>query len=145
MLNVVRERKSISRAEEYDIGDLLIKGHTVWSVTDPIRFDIITKHFKPPSNYAFPKTHMNGCKRSFSTKWMQPDRHPWLAYSKSQDGVFCLPCVMFAKKENLAGFVRTPFNKWTKLSDACKQHEKKKTVTTLMLLLLHVVIASSVL
>ena len=60
--------------------------------------NLIKNVFKPDKSYEFPKT--NG--RSFIYKWF--DSFPWLSYSPSADGAFCLPCVLFGdhfpKKHN---------------------------------------------
>ena len=51
-------------------------------------------------------------------------------YSKSQDGGYCLPCVLFSPGSQTAGnrgvLVRTPFKRWTKVSDVCRGHEQLK-------------------
>lgn len=39
-------------------------------------------------------------------------------YSKAEDGIFCLPCVLFANKDNLGQFVCEKFNHWT--TKTCK-------------------------
>jgi len=67
---------------------------------------------------------MNGCNRSFQISWQQ--RYPWLVYSKECDGGFCLPCVLFAIRESLGTLVTTPFNRWTKVSKVCGEHEKHR-------------------
>ena len=55
------------------------------------RCNLLTKHFKPCSNYCFPKTSTG---RSFQHRWLEV--FPWLVYSKKVNGGFCLPCVLFA-------------------------------------------------
>ncbi|CAH3124733.1 unnamed protein product, partial [Porites lobata] len=52
---------------------------------------------------------MNGCNRSFQISWQQ--RYPWLVYSKECDG---------------GTLVTTPFNRWTKVSKVCGEHEKHR-------------------
>ena len=68
------------------------------------------------------KFFMNGCNRSFQRSWQQ--RYPWLVYTKECDGGFCLPCVLFAIRKSLGTLVTTPFNRWTKVSKVCGDHEK---------------------
>jgi len=36
-----------------------------------------------------------------------------LVYSKAEDDIFCLPCVLFANRDNLGQFVSEKFNYWT--------------------------------
>ena len=67
---------------------------------------------------------MNGCNRSFQRSWQQC--YPWLVYSKECDGGFYLPCVLFAIRESLGTLVTTPFNRWTKVSKVCGEHEKHR-------------------
>ncbi len=55
------------------------------------RYNLLVNHFKPGADYSFPK-YANG--RSFQLRWLQ--KHPWLVYSKKENGGFCLPCVLFA-------------------------------------------------
>ena len=100
------------------------------SKTDPKRLPDATKlqllqdHFHPHSSYSFPKTDMNGCRRSFRHQWLS--QFSWLVYSESQDGGYCLPCVLFAVPGKLGQLVNTPFKRWTKLSDVVGQHSLKK-------------------
>ena len=51
--------------------------------------DLIKNIFKPGKSFLFPKTS----KRSFRFEWLE--QFPWLQYSQSLDGAFCLPCVLF--------------------------------------------------
>ena len=46
--------------------------------------------FKPDKYYNFPK---NSKGRSFLLKWLE--RFSWLAYSPSQNGVYCICCCLF--------------------------------------------------
>ena len=98
--------------------------------------NLVKEHFVPGDSYAFPKVFMNGYKRSFRCARLKT--YPWLVYSKSQDGGYCLPCVLFAtavtqtvrsrsvlsKQVSSRGvLVKTPFKKWTKVSDVCRTHQ----------------------
>lgn len=55
---------------------------------------------------------------------MKCSRYPWLVYSKAFDGGFCFPCILFATRENLGTLVKALFNRWTKVSKVCGEHEK---------------------
>lgn len=69
---------------------------------------------------------MNGRNRSFQRLWLTT--YPWLVYSKSQDGGYCLPCVLFSPPGagNRGVLVKTPFKRWTKVSDVCRGHSTAK-------------------
>ena len=44
------------------------------------------------------------------------------SYTASEDGVFCLPCVLFARKDDLGQFVCTKFDTWTKKTKKFATH-----------------------
>lgn len=70
----------------------------------------------PPPFYTFPSVYMNGYYRSFQPAWMKT--YPWLVYSTTLDGVFCLPCSLFAKERQKKGaLVNSPFTRWVKSAD----------------------------
>ena len=60
------------------------------SISAQSKYDLLVSHFKPTANYEFPK-HSGG--RSFKHHWLL--KFPRLAYSKQENGGFCLPCVLF--------------------------------------------------
>ena len=72
---------------------------------------IVKSHFTPPESFQFPRTEMNGRNRSFQLSWLKT--YPWLVYSKSQDGGYCLPCVLFSSPTaaNRGVLVKTPFKR----------------------------------
>lgn len=70
-------------AATYDVAEV------IGSLDARGRCNLLTKHFKPCSNYCFPKTSTG---RSFQ----HLEVFPWLVYSKKVNGGFCLPCVLFA-------------------------------------------------
>ncbi len=47
-------------------------------------------------------------------------------YSKSEDRIFCLPCVLFATKDNLGQFVCKKFHLWSKNSIKFSAHNSKQ-------------------
>lgn len=111
-----------STNEYFDVGQLLNEGMKIGSLSDKDKFALLTKHYKPGRNFAFPKTFMNGCKRSFRFDWF--DKHPWLVYSSVHDGGYCLPCILFAKMEGKGALVKTPFNRWVKKTEVIDKHEQ---------------------
>ena len=67
---------------------------------------------------------MNGCTRFFSIHWTKPGCRPWLVFSEVMDGVFCLPCALFANIEKSWHLSSDSIKKkWTKLGDTCRDHE----------------------
>ena len=48
--------------------------------------------FRPRKSYVFPRLSEKN-KRSFKYEWL--DLFPWLCYSVSEDGAYCLSCVLF--------------------------------------------------
>ena len=109
-----------------DIGKLLGSGPLNLSASEKMK--LIEEHFVPSESFAFPKVQMNLHNRSFHHGWLKTYR--WLVYSKSQDGGYCLPCILFSPGSQTAGnrgvLVRTPFKRWTKVSDVCRGHEQLK-------------------
>ena len=57
-------------------------------------YDMVKSVFVPSEQYSFPKSGSTG--RHFRHVWLK--EHPWLCYSVSCDGAFCLPCVTFGNK-----------------------------------------------
>ena len=55
------------------------------------KYNLLVNHFKPMFNYPFP---MSNHGRAFQYSWLT--QFPWLAYSKLENGGYCLPCVLFA-------------------------------------------------
>ena len=79
----------INYIHEYDIATYRGKAK---SMTDS-EIDVLIKNlFKPDKSYSFPAT--NG--RRFHFEWL--GLYPWLCYSPSQDGAYCLPCVLFGDR-----------------------------------------------
>ena len=82
-------------------------------------------HFKPDSNYIFPVKLLHGSDRSLNFHWLI--EYPFLVYSKINDFVFCLPCVLFCKN-NKNKLTKLPvFSKWHKVGDKLKSHVNNGT------------------
>ena len=109
-----------------DIGKLPGSGPLNLSASEKMK--LIEEHFVPSESFAFPKAQMNLHNRSFHHGWLKTYR--WLVYSKSQNGGYCLPYVLFSPGSQTAGnrgvLVLTPFKRWTKVSDICSGHEQLK-------------------
>ena len=76
-------------SSEYDIACFRSKAFTL---NDLQIKNLIRNAFVPNESYSFPKT--NG--RSFQLIWLK--QFSWLSYSPSEDGAYCLSCVLFGFK-----------------------------------------------
>ena len=85
--NTILERKSCN-ALKYDVGTYYAK---VKSLSPTGVNDLIDHVFCPDQDYDFPK-HENG--RKFRYSWLLS--FPWLRYSPSLKGGFCLHCCLFS-------------------------------------------------
>lgn len=78
--------------------------------------------YKPDKNYLFKK--QDG--RSFRIEWL--NRFPWLCYSPSLNGAFCLSCVLFgdrfhSKNLKIKKLYTEPFVQWADANRSFKKHE----------------------
>ena len=112
---------SLSQAREIDVGALLRKKITIKSLNQAEKLNVLTNHYKPGADFAFPKVFMNGCNRSFQRAWLE--KYPWLVYSEECDGGFSLPCIFFSTHAQVGILVNTPFIRWTKVGSVCGEHE----------------------
>ena len=83
--------------------------------------NLIRNVFKPDKSYYFPKT--NG--RSFRYIWLE--EFSWLCYSPTEDGAYCLPCVLFGdrfctKCANIFKLFSKPLNHWNDAIYSFKRH-----------------------
>ena len=78
--------KTKEHTYKYDIVNFRYRGS---NLSDIQRKEIIQNMFLPNSSFQFPK--VDG--RQFKKEWLK--QFPWLCYSPSMDGGFCLACVLF--------------------------------------------------
>ena len=64
-------------------------------ISDAEKYQLLTDPFKSGANYKFPKRD-NGRAFQYRFQYRWLELHPWLAYSKQENGGFCIPCVLFA-------------------------------------------------
>ena len=98
---------------------------------------LLRSHWKPPERFEYPYSTRSDrgkiIKRYLSKNHLQD--HDWLELSPSQNGLFCVPCVLFGPAtksvngQNLSCLVSKPLKRYDKLSG--KQgtlclHEQKK-------------------
>ena len=69
-----------------DIGLLLHSGIDLHRISNAQKLQIIQS--KVDTKFKYPTTYMNGCNRKFQPKWV--DTYPWLHYSRSKNGAFCV-------------------------------------------------------
>ena len=87
-----------------------------------LQIEVLVKNvFIPDKLYSFPKTN----KRSFLFRWLES--YPWLCYSPSVDGAFCLPCVLFGdrfpkKACRMKNLFSEPFIHWNDATRCFKNH-----------------------
>ncbi|XP_046864226.1 52 kDa repressor of the inhibitor of the protein kinase-like isoform X1 [Xenia sp. Carnegie-2017] len=85
---------------------------------------LIKNVYKPDKKYHFPKS--NG--RSFRHDWL--DQHEWLCYSPSQNGAYCLSCVLFGnrfpgKASKVKKLFTEPLQDWKNAKCSFTQHAGK--------------------
>jgi hypothetical protein len=118
-------------ADLNDIGIFVKQGHMI--VSDHERFQLITNHFTPDASFKLPKSTSSGL--SFQYRWLE--RYQWLAYSKNEDGGFCLTCVLFHQSTNLRTppgiLVNTPLTNFRKALEALDKHANKECHKTAIL------------
>lgn len=83
--------------------------------------NLIKNVFRPDKQYSFPKT--NG--RSFRYDWLQ--LYSWLCYSPSEDGAYCLSCVLFGdrfpgKAGKIQKLFSEPLCRWSGAAFTFKRH-----------------------
>ena len=80
--------------------------------------------FRPHRNYVFPQLSEKN-KRSFKYDWL--NLFPWLCYSASEDGAYCLSCVLFAdrfprRSSRITRLVSKPFRYWNDAMSTFRWH-----------------------
>ena len=90
------------------------------------RLWLYNNDFRPDPHHAFPTKEEYGKKRSFQYAWMK--QFPWLCYSVSRNGGFCLSCVLFAKRFlNLGQLVTSPMTNFTRAKVTLLEHDKQSS------------------
>jgi hypothetical protein len=91
------------------------------SLSDELRYLLLTQHFSPDKNFKWPFTERR-TKNTIEKRFLRLDHleenKPWLVYSLSKAGLFCVPCVLFAREGGVAQlghFVLSPCQQYSKL------------------------------
>ncbi|XP_065673054.1 52 kDa repressor of the inhibitor of the protein kinase-like [Hydra vulgaris] len=119
---IVKLKKKIEFPSEYDIACFCSKASTL---NDSQLKNLIRNDFVPDERYCFPKT--NG--RSFQLIWFK--QFSWLSYSPSEDGAYCLSCVLFGfkyflKSSRCKNLFSEPVKHWPDAVSAFKRHYHEK-------------------
>ena len=79
-----------------DIGLLLHskQQRSIRNLSPHLKYTLLINHFRPNSGFKFPSRYLSGCNRACQHSYLV--ENPWFVYSKVEDGIFCLPCVLFA-------------------------------------------------
>ena len=83
--------------------------------------------FLDQTNHTLPQLLMEGV---FLFRWLE--LHPWLCYSPSLNGAFCLPCVLFGdrfpeKAHRIKNLFSEPFKYWNDATRCFKNHTVTKS------------------
>ena len=118
---------SIDLSRIDDVGILLrsMPQSAIRNLTPKEKFSLLINHFKPNSNFKFPSRYTDGCNRSCQHNYFTDNT--WFVYSKFEDGIFCLPCVLFASKpSDLGQFVSVRFDTWSRKTRKFAEHNMKQ-------------------
>ena len=83
--------------------------------------------FRSDTYHAFPAKKEYGKKRSFQYAWMK--QFPWLCYSVSRNGGFCLSCVFFAKRFLNLSQIVTSMTNFTRVKVTLIEHDKQSCIS----------------
>ena len=91
------------------------------SLSDEEKLLLIRNACRPDPSYKYPHKLEYGKKCSFQHTWLR--QFPWLCYSKSCNGGFCVNCVLFARHcLTLGQLVTTPMTTFTRAKVTLQEH-----------------------
>ena len=97
------------------------------SLSDEEKLLLIRNACRPDPSYKYPHKLEYGKKRSFQHTWLS--QFPWLCYSKSCNGGFCVNCVLFARHcLTLGQLVTTPMTIFTQAQVTLQEHSDQSTL-----------------
>ena len=97
---------------------------TVKQFSDELRYRLLKSHHKPES---FPTAFQDGCNRSFKSEYLY--QRPWLVFSETLGGAYCIPCVLFAdsqKRLQAEALVNKPFSRYARFTSVIRNHVDKQ-------------------
>ena len=100
--------------------------HRLRGLLDEDRFWLLQNAFRPDANYRYPLKEEYGKKRSFQRAWLV--QFPWLCYSQTCNGGFCVHCVLFAKRHlSLGQLVTIAMTNFTRAKVTLQEHSKQSS------------------
>ncbi|CAF4669280.1 unnamed protein product [Rotaria sp. Silwood2] len=112
-----------------DIGNYI---HNRLNLSNELRYLLLTQHFVPDEKFKWPFVQRK-TNNTIENRFLRPnhlnDNKPWLVYSPSKSGLFCVPCVLFTKaagNNHLGSFVLSPCQQYGKLLGADGQITRHK-------------------
>ncbi|CAF3377696.1 unnamed protein product, partial [Rotaria sp. Silwood2] len=103
------------------------------TLSDEVRYLLLTQHFVPGEKFKWPFVERN-INNTIERRFLRPNHlsnnKPWLVYSPSKAGLYCLPCVLFAKptgNNQLGCFVLSPCQEYSRLLGADGLISRHKT------------------
>lgn len=110
--------------EDFDIADLTA---ITPSLSEALKKDILTSVLLPAESFVFPITEKKKKKFRFQRQWAE--RYSWLAYSVSEDGVFCKICCLFRPEkvghEGSGALVASAFRQWKNALEKFEKHQNR--------------------
>ena len=118
----------MSQTAVVDSLDIALYLDKVPELADDKKYQLLTNHWKPHQLYQFPITVELGHNRRFNPAWLKS--YPWLAYSPSVNGAFCLPCVLFGMQvghnsSKLNRLYRSPLSTWVSATTKLFEHNNR--------------------
>ena len=115
-------RRSQSHCVRNDIGTYSTRD--VSKMSDNDRLWLLDNAFRPEVTYRYPHKEEYGKKRSFQSSWL--NEFPWLCYSESCNGGFCVFCFLFAKHHlPLGQLVTSAMTNFTRAKVTLLEHSKQ--------------------
>lgn len=90
------------------------------------KLELVTCHFEPDASYAFtPQQDNEGWKRTFRLQWLRDN--PWLRYSPTCNGGFCLPCSLFPAGADQGQLTAAPLTNFKKATTLLQKHREQRS------------------
>ena len=114
-------------------GTILVRGDIgtystddILKLTDDEKYWLLKNAFRPQGRYKFPSQEEYGKNRSFQHSWL--NQYPWLTYSESRNGGYCVNCVLFAKRiqfGSLGRLITYPLTNFTRAVTTLSKHSSQ--------------------
>ena len=95
-------------------------------LSDEDRLWLLHNAFRPCNCFKYPTKEEYGKKRAFQHAWLI--QFPWLCYSESCNGGFCVHCVFFSRcSVSLGQLVTCPMSNFTRAKVTLQEHSKQSS------------------